>query len=79
MLVGQRISQIPPYGLQNYVAGILAFFERICHCDRHGIFTLPFLIPNLAMKPESPLPDEEDEPDLLDDDEEPTIIHPPEL
>src|SRR5277367_4650367 len=39
MLVGQRISQIPPYGLQNYVAGILASLERICR-DRHGLFTL---------------------------------------
>src|SRR5271156_3320362 len=51
MLVGQRISQIPPYGLQNYIAGILAALERICHCDRHGLFTLSVLIPNVAMKP----------------------------
>src|ERR1700685_4161613 len=51
MLVGQRISQIPPYGLQNYVAGILASLERICHCDRHGLFTLSALFPNFAMKP----------------------------
>src|SRR5271155_4136936 len=51
MLVGQRISQIPPYGLQNYIAGILAPLERICHCDRHGLFTLSVLILNFAMKP----------------------------
>src|SRR5271156_1145883 len=51
MLVGQRISQIPPYGLQNYIAGILAALERICHCDRHGLFTLSVLILNFAMKP----------------------------
>src|SRR5277367_270931 len=52
MLVGQRISQIPPYGLQNYIAGILAALERICHCDRHGLFTLSVLILNFVMKPE---------------------------
>src|SRR5271169_4937963 len=50
MLVGQRISQIPPYGLQNYIAGILAALERICHYDRHGLFTLSVLILNFAMK-----------------------------
>jgi hypothetical protein len=55
MLVGQRISQIPPYGLQNYIAGILAALERICHCDRHGLFTLSVLILNFAMKPEEAL------------------------
>jgi hypothetical protein len=37
--------------LQNYVAGILASLERICHCDRHGLFTLSALFPNFAMKP----------------------------
>src|ERR1700733_378060 len=55
MLVGQRISQIPPYGLQNYIAGILASLEWICHCDRYGLFTLSVLILNFATKPiESP-------------------------
>jgi hypothetical protein len=52
MLVGQRISPIPPYGLQNYVAGILASLERVCHCDRHGLSTLSGLFPNFAMKPD---------------------------
>src|SRR5271155_813416 len=55
MLVGQRISQIPPYGLQNYIAGILAALERICHYDRHGLFTLSVLILNFAMKPSARL------------------------
>ena len=45
------MSQIPPYGLQNYIAGLLAALERICHCDRHGLFTLSVLILNFAMKP----------------------------
>jgi hypothetical protein len=30
---------------------ILASLERICHCDRHGLFTLSVLIPNFAMEP----------------------------
>jgi hypothetical protein len=37
--------------LQNYLAGILAPLERICHSDRHELFTLSGLIPNFAMKP----------------------------
>ena len=38
MLVGQRISQVPPYGLQNSVAGILASLEWIRRRDWHGFY-----------------------------------------
>src|ERR1700733_1694885 len=56
MLVGQRISQVPPHRFQNYIAGIRAPLEWICHCDRHGLFTRSVLILNFAMKPPSGLP-----------------------
>src|ERR1700737_3719683 len=39
MLVGQRISQVPPYGLQNFLAGILAPLERICPRARPGLLS----------------------------------------